>query len=73
MNITDLNGPFSLLLNEDIVDFTRPVLLEIDGMTYELSITPDLNVLVETTFNRGDPNYQFEAEIHFDAEGNLVL
>lgn len=73
IEVTDLNGPFSLLLNEDIVDFSRPVLLEIDGMTYDLSITPDLSVLVETTFNRGDPNYQFEAEIHFDAEGNLVL
>ena len=68
----DLNGPFSLLLNEEMVDFSQPIRLEVNGEITELSVTPDRQVLFETTYDRGDPCYQFEAEIHFDAFGSIT-
>ncbi|MBO5534234.1 MAG: hypothetical protein J6B53_02390 [Clostridia bacterium] len=69
----DLNGPFSLLLSEDMVDFSRPVLVTVNGESSPVSITPDRRVLVETTHDRGDPFYQFEAEIPFDADGHIAV
>lgn len=68
----DLDGPFSLLLNEEMVDFSQPIRLEVNGEVTEMSVTPDQSVLVETTYDRGDPNYQFEAEIQFDASGSVL-
>lgn len=67
-----MNGPFSLLLNEEMVDFSQPVRLVVNGDVTELSVTPDRRVLFETTYDRGDPCYQFEAEIHFDAAGGVL-
>ena len=68
----DLNGPFSLLLNENMVDFSRPISLQVNENITDLVITPDRAILVATTYDRGDPFYQFEAELHFDASGNLM-
>ena len=69
----DLNGPFSLLLSEDMVDFSRPVNVTVNGEVSQVSITPDRRVLVETTHDRGDPFYQFEAEIPFGADGHIAV
>jgi len=72
INAQGLNGPFSLLLNEEMVDFSQPIGLIVNGEATVVSVTPDRQVLFETTYDRGDPCYQFEAEIHFDAAGNVV-
>ena len=60
-----VEGEFSILLNEKMVDFSQPVQLILNGDEYELNIIPDSRLLQETTESRGDPNYQFEAEITF--------
>ena len=72
MEAQGLNGPFSLLLNEDMVDFSQPIRLVVNGEETTLSVTPDWSVLAETTYDRGDPCYQFEAEIQFDATGSII-
>ena len=69
----ELNGPFSLLLNEEMVDFSQPIQIEANGDVTNLYVTPDRRVLIDTTYDRGDPNYQFEAEILFDASGNILF
>jgi len=62
---TGVEGEFSILLNEEMVDFSQPDRLFLNEEERELTIIPDLRVLWETTFGRGDPCYQFEAEIKF--------
>ena len=52
-----------MLLNEKMVDFSRPVTFVIDGKEISRTVTPSLDVLKETTAERGDPNYQFFAEV----------
>ncbi|MBP5162986.1 MAG: prolyl oligopeptidase family serine peptidase [Spirochaetales bacterium] len=58
-----LSGDFSVLLNEDMVDFSKPVTFVIDGKEVSRTVTPSLEVLKETTAERGDPNFQFFAEV----------
>ncbi len=62
-----LNGDFSVLLNEKMVDFDRPVIFEVNGEVLEVPVTTSRAVLEETTWERGDPNYQFEARISWTA------
>ena len=59
----NLSGDLSVLLNEDMVDFSKPVTFVIDGKEVSRTVTPSLDVLKETTAERGDPNYQFFAEV----------
>ena len=61
----NLNGDFSILLNEDMIDFEQPVLFELNGATVSLRVEPSMAVLKGTTWERGDPNYQFEAEVSY--------
>lgn len=60
-----LSGDFSVLLNEDMVDFSKPVVFVVDGKEIPMTVTPSLDVLRETTAERGDPNYQFFAEVSY--------
>ena len=62
-----LSGDFSILLNEDMVDFSKPVTFVVDGTEVSRTITPSLDVLKETTAERGDPNYQFFAEVSYSS------
>ena len=62
-----LNGDFSVLLNEKMVDFAKPVTFTVNGKTARVWITPTRSVLEQTTQERGDPNYQFEAVIPYAA------
>ncbi len=62
-----LNGDFCVLLNEKMVDFDRPIVFEANGETIEMTVMPSRTVLEETTAERGDPNYQFEARIFWSA------
>ena len=61
----DVNGEFSILLNEYMVDFSRPVTFIINEEETTLNLTPDMAVLAATTEDRGDPWYQFEAMVTF--------
>ena len=58
-----VNGEFSILLNEKMVRFDAPVVFRVNGDETTLDIVPDRLVLLETTWDRGDPNYQFEAVV----------
>ena len=48
-----------------MIDFDRPVLFSVNGEEIALKVIPDQEVLTKTTAERGDPNYQFEAEITY--------
>ena len=61
----DVNGEFSIMLNEYMVDFSRPVTFIINEEETTLNLTPDMAVLAATTEDRGDPRYQFEAMVTF--------
>ncbi len=58
-------GDFEILLNEDMVDFEKPVRFVIGEKSACFGVVPDLSVLKQTTAERGDPNYQFEAAIRY--------
>ena len=61
----DVNGEFSIMLNEYMVDFSRPVTFIINEEETTLNLTPDMAVLAATTEDRGDPWYQFAAMVTF--------
>ncbi|MBR2798672.1 MAG: hypothetical protein IKE17_13150 [Clostridia bacterium] len=61
----DVNGDFGMLLNERMVDFSRPVTFNVDGKETTLTLMPDKTLLTRTTQDRGDPEYQFEAGVTF--------
>ena len=62
----DLDGDFLVFFNEDMIDFSVPVHFEIIGHgELDVMIMPELSWLEATTFERGDPNYQFEAAVSY--------
>ncbi len=60
-----INGDFSVLFNEDMIDFEKPVEFVVDGSNMTMDVMPYLSVLEKTTAERGDPFYQFEAEVSY--------
>ena len=56
---------FSILLNEEMVDFSQPIHFVVNGMDAFITVEPDRSVLEETTRERGDRNFQFEAEVPY--------
>ena len=64
----DVNGEFSIMLNEYMVDFSQPVTFVVNGEETTLTLTPDMTILTATTEDRGDPWYQFEAMVTFTAQ-----
>ena len=66
-----LNGDFRILLNEEMVDFGKPLTVRVNGVESTVTAVPSRTLLEETTAERGDPNYQFESMISIDmqAEG----
>lgn len=66
----------SLFLDTRLVDFSKPVTLEINGSTTTLRLTPSLKVCCETTMRRADPAYVFSAELRLErdpATGRLIM
>ena len=61
----ELNGDFEILFNEEMVDFSRPLSFTLDGKTVVLQLQADKALLAETTLDRGDPRYQFEASVKY--------
>jgi len=64
----EVNGEFTMLLNDIMVDFSRPVTFVVNGEETSLTLTPDMAVLAATTEDRGDPWFQFEAAVTFSEE-----
>jgi len=67
-----VGGEFSILLNEQMVDFEKPVTFIVNGAEIAVQVNPDREVLEKTTAERGDPNYQFEAEIPYAELEKLI-
>jgi hypothetical protein len=65
IDVQDVNGEFSMMLNERMVDFARPVTFSVNGVETALTLVPDMTVLTATTDDRGDPEFQFEAIVAF--------
>lgn len=59
------NFDFDVLINEEMVDFSKAVTFEVDGKRVTGFLQPDRSVLEATTNERGDPNYQFEARVSY--------
>jgi len=53
----------SLLLDERLVDFAKPIKLVVNGKTTTLKLKPSLRTLCETLQRRGDPGLAFTAEV----------
>ncbi len=53
----------TVLLDSRLVDFARPLTLEINGKTSQTRIVPSLRTLCETLRQRGDPNLAFTARL----------
>lgn len=53
----------TVLLDSRLVDFTKPVTLEVNGVKSERRFTPSLRTLCETLARRGDPDLAFTAQI----------
>ena len=59
---TDL-ATSSILLDSRLVDFRKPVTLELNGKKSSFRIKPSLHTLCETMKRRGDPELAFTAEL----------
>ncbi len=68
LTVQDVSGPFGVLLNEQMIDFSKPVTFSVNGEETVMNVLPDRKVLEETTAERGDPNFQFEARVIFGTE-----
>ena len=53
----------SILLDSRLIDFTKPVALELNGKTSTYQLKPSLRTLCETLQRRGDPDLAFTVEI----------
>lgn len=62
-----VNGEVTFLLGNDMLDLFEPVNVDFLGAAHALTVEPSMELLYETTAERGDPNYQFAAKISFDA------
>jgi len=56
-------GRFYVLLNWDMANFDEPMTLVVNGQTRQEKAAPSLDVIQETTKERGDVNYQFSAKV----------
>lgn len=57
------HGRLTVYLNGTMVDFDRPVILQVGREQSEHILTPDRSLIQETTWQRGDVSYQFSAKL----------
>lgn len=57
------NGPVTVLISEDMLDVFSPITVNTPSDSYEVTVTPEYELLKNTTYERGDQNYQFVASI----------
>jgi hypothetical protein len=53
----------AILLDGRLIDFTKPVYLELNGKTTKRKLHPSLRTLCQTLQLRGDPELAFSAEL----------
>lgn len=58
-----VKGEITFWLSNDMLDLFAPVTLNTSGESRTVTVTPEYNLLYETTLERGDNNYQFAAKI----------
>ncbi len=52
-----------VLLDSRLIDFSRPVVVELKGTTSTINLRPSLRTLCATLQRRGDPELAFSAEL----------
>ena len=57
------NGAITVLISNDMLDVFAPITVHTETESYEVTVTPDYELLKSTTYERGDKNYQFVASI----------
>ena len=57
------NGPVTVLISNDMLDVFAPITVHTPSESYEVTVTPDYELLKSTTYERGDSHYQFVASI----------
>jgi hypothetical protein len=64
-----------VLMDTRLVDFNKPVVIELNGATVTRRFTPRLKTLCEALTRRGDPAFAFSAEftVAKDPNGRLVV
>jgi len=62
----------SILLDQRLVDFSKPVTLTVNGKTTKKKLKPSLRTLCETLQRRGDPGLAFTAEIPLPVSSKTV-
>ena len=65
----------TVLMDQRLVDFSKPVDIELNGSTVTRRFSPSLTTLCETLARRGDPAYAFTAQfmVGVDATSHLVV
>lgn len=58
----------TVLLDSRLVDFTRPVVLDVNGRISRHKLRPNLRTLCETMQRRGDPELAFTAELELPVQ-----
>lgn len=59
----------SMFLDARLVDFAKPVVLELNGLTSKHRLRPSLRTLCDTLQRRGDPELAFTAELPLPSPG----
>lgn len=60
------SGLLTIYVNEDMVDFDRPVAVKYGKETACYSLAPERSVLEATTWERGDASFQFSSKIEIE-------
>lgn len=58
-----VSGEITILLSNDMLDLFSPITINTSAGSQTVTVTPDFDLLYETTAERGDYNYQFAAKI----------
>lgn len=58
-----VSGEITFLLSDDMLDLFAPVTVKTPAGSSVVTVTPDVDLLYETTMERGDYRYQFAAKI----------
>jgi hypothetical protein len=63
----DVEGTFYVLLNRTMLNFNRPITLIVNGNRSTKNVSSSRDMIVETTRERGDRNFQFSAMMEVNA------
>ena len=67
ITITTSGGAQGLvLLDSRLVDFSKPIALEVNGRKSQIKVAPSLKILCETLARRGDAELAFSAQVPFE-------